>query len=71
MDLGIIFWIVGGLVGFLVLLSLFYAGYVIAPPNQAVVITGGGKQRVLLSESRMDDSISLYTKLHLGRAIQN
>ena len=51
MDLGIIFWIVGGLVGFLVLLSLFYAGYVIAPPNQAVVITGGGKQRVLLGEA--------------------
>ena len=51
MDLSIIFWIVGGLVGFLVLLSLFYAGYVIAPPNQAVVITGGGKQRVLLGEA--------------------
>jgi len=51
LDLSIIFWIVGGLVGFLVLLSLFYAGYVIAPPNQAVVITGGGKQRVLLGEA--------------------
>ena len=69
MDLSIIFWIVGGLVGFLVLLSLFYAGYVIAPPNQAVVITGGGKQRVLLGEAGVDGSVSINTKLHLSRAI--
>ena len=51
MDLNIIFWIVGGFVGLLLLLGLFYAGYVIAPPNKAVVITGGGKQRVLLGEA--------------------
>ena len=51
MDLSIIFWIVGGLVWIPGTLIAIYAGYVIAPPNQAVVITGGGKQRVLLGEA--------------------
>ena len=51
MTISTIIYIVIGVVVFASIVGLFAMGYVIAPPNKAVVITGSGKQRVLLGQS--------------------
>lgn len=51
MTISTIIYIVIGVVVLSILIGLFAMGYVIAPPNKAVVITGSGKQRVLLGQS--------------------